>query len=192
MPETEDPHRREELLSAFGSVHQEASELFASLPAEDFFRRPGDGVWSPAENVIHLIKSVKAVARGLELPRLVLRLRFGTAKGSRSYSEVREIYLEALGKGAVASGPFVPVIDTPEDSGEASRARSRALSGWQAAGASLVDGLGKWSEGGLDRYRLPHPLLGKLTVREMLFFTHYHDLHHIENVRRATAGGGAD
>jgi hypothetical protein len=33
---------------------------------------------------------------------------------------------------------------------------------------SLTDAIGRWHEDDLDRYRLPHPLLGKLTVREML------------------------
>jgi len=36
----------------------------------------------------------------------------------------------------------------------------------------------------LDKFMLPHPLLGKLAVREMLFFTMYHNLHHVNNVRR--------
>jgi hypothetical protein len=36
-----------------------------------------------------------------------------------------------------------------------------------------------WSEDDLDNHRLPHPLLGKLTVREMLFFTLYHIQHHM-------------
>ena len=53
------------------------------------------------------------------------------------------------------------------------------------AGDSLVTAVGKWRERDLDKYRLPHPVLGKISVREMLFFTHYHDLHHLEIVRRA-------
>ena len=39
-----------------------------------------------------------------------------------------------------------------------------------------------WSERALDRYRLPHPLLGRLTVREMLLFTLYHSVHHFSLV----------
>ena len=35
-----------------------------------------------------------------------------------------------------------------------------------------------FSEKDLDNYILPHPLLGKLTIREMLFFTIYHVQHH--------------
>lgn len=30
----------------------------------------------------------------------------------------------------------------------------------------------------LDKYILPHPLLGKLTIREMMYFTIYHVEHH--------------
>ena len=53
---------------------------------------------------------------------------------------------------------------------EASQNLTRSASGW-----------GEWT---LDRLRLPHPALGRLTVREMLFFTLYHNLHHVENVAR--------
>jgi hypothetical protein len=36
----------------------------------------------------------------------------------------------------------------------------------------------KFSEAQLDEYVLPHPILGKLTIREMLYFTIYHATHH--------------
>ena len=32
----------------------------------------------------------------------------------------------------------------------------------------------------LDVYILPHPLLGKVTLREMLYFTIHHNEHHLE------------
>lgn len=183
MSNTRDPQSRDELIAALESVHREAAELFASFAADDFFRRPEPEVWSPGENVIHLIKSVKAVANAMREPKLLLRLFFGTAGGSRSYAEVRERYLEVLADGAVASGRYLP--PRAPAAGEAEASRARALAGWQQAGDSLVTRVGKWSEEALDKYRLPHPVLGKLSVREMLFFTHYHDLHHMETVRRA-------
>jgi molybdopterin synthase catalytic subunit len=36
----------------------------------------------------------------------------------------------------------------------------------------------KCSEKDLDYYVIPHPLIGKLTLREMLFFCIYHVQHH--------------
>jgi len=42
----------------------------------------------------------------------------------------------------------------------------------------------KQSETALDLYILPHPLLGKITLREMLYFTAYHVYHHQTIVER--------
>ncbi len=182
MTDTNEPQSREELIAAFDLVHRQGAELFESASAEAFFRRPEPEVWSPGENVIHLVKSVKAVADAMKMPKLALRGLFGTARGSSSYAEVRERYLQALADGGVASGRFVPSVSPPAD--DADPSRERALAGWRRAGDSLVEVVGKWRESALDKYRLPHPLLGKLSVREMLCFTHYHDLHHIETVRR--------
>ena len=39
-------------------------------------------------------------------------------------------------------------------------------------------GLEKYSESDLDLIILPHPLLGKITLREMMYFTIYHVQHH--------------
>jgi hypothetical protein len=52
----------------------------------------------------------------------------------------------------------------------------------ETVAAELYGAVEGWSERALDRFRLPHPALGQLTVREMLHFTLYHNLHHVENV----------
>lgn len=42
----------------------------------------------------------------------------------------------------------------------------------------LIKSIQKYSEQELDQTILPHPLLGKITLREMLYFTIYHVEHH--------------
>ncbi len=182
---SDEPRSWDDLIAAFESVHREVAEYFESLARDDFFRQPEEGVWSPAENLIHLNKSVKAVASGLGMPKLALAVLFGTSKGdSRGFAEVRDDYHERLAGGARAGGRYVPPSLELDDDEAAERTRSRILSGWSRAGEALVAKTRAWSEAGLDKYRMPHPLLGKLTVREMLFFTLYHDRHHLESVRR--------
>jgi hypothetical protein len=44
----------------------------------------------------------------------------------------------------------------------------------------LVNNLHKWSEKNLDNTAVPHPLIGKLTLRKMLYFTIYHMKHHLK------------
>jgi uncharacterized damage-inducible protein DinB len=48
---------------------------------------------------------------------------------------------------------------------------------------SLAAKIDSFSEEQLDRLILPHPLLGKLTFREMLYFTIYHVQHHHQQIK---------
>jgi hypothetical protein len=176
------PYSRDDLVAALEDMHREVGAYFAELPGDALFRHPEAGVWSQAENLVHLVKAVKALADAMGRPRWLLAILFGTARGpSRRFEEMRRVYQERLARGGRAGGRFVPDTLEPEDS---QVARSRMLAGWQRVGADLVGKVRRWPEASLDRYRLPHPLLGKLTVREMLFFTLYHDRHHLEIVRR--------
>jgi DNA-directed RNA polymerase subunit L len=49
----------------------------------------------------------------------------------------------------------------------------------------LEENISKWSENQLNSYQLPHPLIGKISVKEMLFFTDYHIKHHQKAIRKA-------
>jgi len=51
----------------------------------------------------------------------------------------------------------------------------------------LRKALAGWSERNLDRIRFPHPLLGRITARELAFFTIYHGHHHVAAVQRRLA-----
>ena len=52
------------------------------------------------------------------------------------------------------------------------------------ANRALGAAIARWPDAKLDQYQLPHPLLGHLTMREMLEFTLYHQLHHMNVVKR--------
>jgi uncharacterized damage-inducible protein DinB len=41
----------------------------------------------------------------------------------------------------------------------------------------------KISEEDLDKHILPHPLIGKTTIREILYFTIYHVQHHQKAIK---------
>ena len=177
------PRTRGEISSALLELHRESLRYWNGLPAETFFRPLGTA-WSPADNVRHLSKSIRPVAKALALPRIAL-LPFGwSLRRGRSYEEMRETYRAALAAGGKA-GRFTPSPrPLPEDldGGRASVMREH-----EEAADALRRALERWSESALDRWRLPHPLLGKLTVREMLLFTLYHNRHHLEGVRRKLA-----
>lgn len=167
---------KDELLLALQRGQHDVTGLFSAMPGDVFFS--GSPVaWSPAQNLEHLIKSVRPVAQALRLPKWLLRLLFGSAAGpSRSYAAVRDDYLTRLTAGAVASGRYLPSVANA--TANSSATQEQLLLQWERVSNALTAGMAGWSDYDLDKHRLPHPILGKLTVREMLFFTLYHSLHH--------------
>ncbi|HVF61097.1 MAG TPA: DinB family protein [Thermoanaerobaculia bacterium] len=181
-----DPFTKEELLDELRSLHEQSTAFWESFPTAEFFVSLGEA-WSPADNVRHLLKSNRPVARALGTARVALALRFGVGfRESRSYAEIRETYRTALA-GGVTAGRFAP---RPEPApADPETARRALMEQREATASALASALARWGEGALDRLRLPHPALGKLTTREMLFFTLYHNLHHVLNVARRTGRG---
>ena len=55
---------------------------------------------------------------------------------------------------------------------------------WELADNRLIAALNHWSEDDLDTYVLPHPALSKTTIREMCFFTIYHNQLHLKDFRQ--------
>jgi hypothetical protein len=161
------------------SVHEQATEFWEGLP-DDYFFTPFGEKWSPAENVIHLNKSTRPVALAMRLPRVVPRLLFGAGTSpSRSYAQIQSIYREALQNGAQA-GSYAPSRREFPDNPKV--IRQKIMREWNRIWQQLIHATQGWKDSSLDRLRLPHPLIGKLSVREMLYFTLYHHRHHWENV----------
>lgn len=176
---TGNPQTRSEILASLQRLHEEANVFLVTLSDAEFFLSQGEK-WSPAEQVRHLTKSVRPLAKALRLPRIVLALRFGfNHSASRSFSEIQTFYQSKL-KTGVTAGRFAPAVQPAPQDPRARRAE--IMQYWQEAQRNLQKAITTWSETALERYRLPHPVLGKLTVREMLFFTLYHNAHHVRQV----------
>ena len=166
---------KSELLSSLKDSNLRVLKWFTELHADQFFQREGE-VWSASDNLDHLIKSHKPIAKALKLPKITLRAMFGPPnQPSRSYEAICQVYREKLAQGAVASGRYLPDQQSPENPEEV---KVDLLNQFAKASAELVSVAEKWDESELDGHLLPHPLIGKLTIREMLYFTIYHNLRH--------------
>lgn len=164
----------EQIRNGWTSSSRQVVDQCTPLTAEEFSAARGDR-WSYAKNLDHLTRSAMAVAKGLKLPKLAIRLLIGKGFGeSRSLMEVQKNYKQILADGAQVRGRFVPADATSKDS---------ALEKWEDCRTLLLEGLEKWNEQQLDTHRMPHPLMGKLTVREMLFFTIFHTEHHLHSLK---------
>ncbi|HRD52657.1 MAG TPA: DinB family protein [Flavobacteriales bacterium] len=142
---------------------------------------PRNGKWSPAQHAEHILRAVRPVAMALLIPKWFLRWRVGVPnRPPRDYEGLVQRYKEKLAAGGRASGRFVP----PEVPASAVEAIAASV---EKSVIRLTRRVNRWSEHDLDTVLLPHPLLGKVTVREMLYFTIYHIQHHQALVDRDAA-----
>lgn len=174
------PFSKEEIIAGLKAENSAVHSYFSAIPESKFFEAPPN-VWSPADNLVHLIKSISPVVTALKLPKMALRMRFGKAKhASRSLAEVRKAYMAFVDAGqAIAPSNFAPEV-TETSAAE----RERILQGWQRKCDQLVSAVESWADEDLDQLVLPHPLLGDMTLREILLFTLYHNQHHVNDVQR--------
>jgi len=175
----------EELGHALDHAHAEVTRYFGELEPDDLYRKEGAG-WAPVDDLRHLRRVGSRILVGLTTPRIALWWRFGRARnGSRTYEDLYGEYHTILAAGFQAPAPTIP-----PGLGHIDREgyRRDLLVRWAGLRGELRMTLDRWGESALDSYRLPHPALGKLTARELLYFMHFHDLHHIEVAKRRIAG----
>ena len=129
--------------------------------------------WTPGQQLVHIRKSIDPVNLAFWLPRFVLKYQFGlTNRPSRSYEDLVARYLRALGNNkAVAPKRFEPqpILFS---------SREKEFKAYRKSVKRLVSVAQKCTEEELDKFVIPHPLIGKLTLRELLFFCIYHVQHH--------------
>ena len=136
-----------------------------------------EGRWTTGQHLAHLVTTIEPLNQALSLPRMVLRMRFGTTKRDGwSYDQVIENYQAALEKGG-ASGKYAPdAIQLDE--------KQELLNQYQAEKNKLIATIPKWSDVDLDKFVVPHPLIGNMSLREILFFTIYHIQRHLDNLQK--------
>lgn len=171
-------HHGNEIADALLKNWTEVRNSIEQLTPEQFSNSP-EGKWSPGQHLEHLLRSAKPLRKALAYPKFVIRLVAGKPnRDSRSFEGVKERYYGKLSKGGAASGRFVPP-PVPYSQKE------KLLAEYMREGVRMAANIRKrWSEKNLDNYLLPHPLLGKVTVREMMFFTVFHTTHHDKIIHR--------
>ena len=155
-------------------------ELVKGLNKEEFEFNVNDK-WSAGQDLMHLIKVLRIVNIGFTLPKPILHLLFGiNKKESRSFEDLRQVYKNALEGGAKAPTIYIPklVSHTEKDS---------LIQKYASLNKSFIDKLNNHTSFELDRYRLPHPILGKISLGELASFTSFHTSHHFDVLKSKLA-----
>ena len=155
-------------------------ELVKGLNKEEFEIHVNDK-WSAGQDLVHLIKVLQIVNIGFTLPKPILRLVFGiNKKESLSFEDLRQVYKNALESGAKAPTIYIPkpVSYTEKDS---------LIQKYASLNKSFIDKLNNHTSFELDSYRLPHPILGKISLGELASFTSFHTSHHFDSLKSKLA-----
>ena len=166
---------KEEIIDQLRVNHKAFTDFILKLDEKEFLFTVKNK-WTAGQQAAHILRSVKPVTLAFGLPLFLLRIVFGKAnRPSRGYGTLVHRYYDKLAAGGKASGRFIP----PEI---AYSQKEKICNSIMAATEILCSRAAKYSDNELDKYILPHPLFGKLTCREMLYFTIYHVEHHHNNI----------
>lgn len=171
-----------EIITASEKIFNELSHTCKGIDEAALFRKP-DEKWSAAENIKHLVISTNMTRLAYALPKLVVRWVGGTPnRPSRSYEELKAKYYKKLSEGGRASARFVPKPI------EIRYGKEKLIEEWNRSTSKYIDSLSKnRSDEDLDKYLARHPLLGRITLRELCHFTIFHTEHHLKTIQTLTS-----
>ena len=137
------------------------------------------GKWTTGQVALHLLQSIKPLNTALSFPKFILRFKFGTSNRKvRDFDTIKNRYLERLQdvKGITFKGSRNMNIPSIKE-------KQYILNRLQVESKKLQYKTKKWSDNDLDTYILPHPLMGKMPIREILMWTAYHVEQHTNTLK---------
>jgi DinB superfamily len=166
------------IISSLQMADQELKAYCNTIDSSNFFFQPVDK-WSIAQNITHLFASTRITLLVFRLPKFIIRLYGGKPnRPSHSYDELVAKYTLKLQQGGRASGVFIPK-PMPASIGQ-----QKIITAFSSKMQQLINVIEKkWHDNELDNYIIPHPLLGKITLRELCYFTVYHTYHHLRIIK---------
>jgi len=165
---------KESIANLLDEKHQNLILWLESQEAEKWVLGP-EGKWTTGQVALHLLQSIKPLNAALSMPKFLLRYKFGRANREvRDYGTVVKRYQERL-REVTPGTTFGPsrnmIVPKLAD-------KQYIMNRLQVESKKLQYKTRKMSDKNLDTLILPHPLMGKMLVRELLMWTSYHVEHH--------------
>ena len=146
-------------------LKQQPDEMWESGPKDK---------WTTGQHAVHLLKSLELLNKALSMPKFLLRFKFGkTNRELRDFETVIQRYQERLKNvpGKTFKGSAPSTIPKTED-------KTYFLGRFQVEYKKLAYKTRHISDKNLNNIVLPHPLMGKMPIREILMWSAYHVEHH--------------
>lgn len=170
---------KDQITELLESKHQELLQLLKPLDQDQWESGP-EGKWSVGQVALHLLQSIKPLNDAMSMPKFILRYKFGKANREvRDYDTVINRYNEKLANVQGDVSPFSQNMKTVMFND-----KDYILNRLQMENKKLQYKTQKWKDKSLDNLILPHPLMGKMPVRELVMWTAYHVEHHKKGLQQ--------
>lgn len=134
--------------------------------------------WSAGQQLKHIDLCVKPILYVVKMDTMSIKQRFGsTNRPGFTYEDIVNQYKIAVKKGGKSPEKFVPEIVLINE-------KEIIIESFTQSIQELSIEIENYTELELDTLCIPHPLLGNLTLREMLFNTIDHISHHQESIKK--------
>lgn len=152
---------------------------FLEVQDKEKWTQGPEGKWTTGQQALHLLQSIKPLNDILSMPRFFFKYAFG--KNNRElydYDTIVQNYQKALKENddfvfTASKNMKVPKL----------KDKTYILNRLQVEGKKLQYKTRRISDKNLDTLVLPHPLLGKMPIREILMWTAYHVEHHTKQLQ---------
>lgn len=169
---------KESIANLLEEKNQALLEWLEQQDPEKWQKGP-EGKWTTGQQALHLLQSIKPLNDALSMPKFLLRYKFGKANREvRSYETIIQRYQERLkdAQGRTFKGSQNMKVPTLKD-------KKYILSRLQVENKKLQYKTKKISNKNLDTLILPHPLMGKMPIREIIMWTAHHIEHHTKTLQ---------
>lgn len=171
--------QKQELISLLDEKFDALTSWIETRPDNDFAVQHVPGKWSNGEHLEHLRKSTRAVNKGMKMPKLLLRYKFGKMNRSeKTYDQIQRKYNAKLKETGVKAPKKYSAENLTNDD------RARIVSWFKEEKETMQKFIRNSSEKTLTKYIIPHPVLGRMSFREFVYFTAYHTEHHFELMKK--------
>ena len=128
--------------------------------------------WTAGQQLEHIVLCIKPLVQVFSMDKPAIVQTFGVAdRPGITYDALLTNYKEKFKEGGKAPERFVPEPVSPDQRELLSETLKKLTN-------ELCSKIDSFTEQELDSLCIPHPLLGKLTLREMLYNAIYHVEHH--------------
>ena len=163
-------------------LEEKHSILFKWLEEQpkDNWEKGPEEKWSTSQHVLHLVNSLQLLNKALSYPKFLLKYKFGICnRKPKNYDAVVKNYQQKLIKNKERAKIFNQSLKMPTF-----KERESLLTKYQIQQKKLQYKTNKISNKNLDTLVIPHPLMGKMTIREIIMWTAYHTEHHTETLKK--------